>query len=80
MDVVREMNPDTVYPFERDYDHYVLVEVAQSIVYEGSESTDYGDLEMDRLLGFLEMIEEHIEVSNLQTDWLLVSATLGLDH
>ena len=65
MDVVRKMNPDTVYPFEKDFPHYVLVEIAQTHQFEGSESSDFEDLEMDRLLAFLERVEESIEVSAL---------------
>ena len=64
MDMVRDMNSQTVYPFERDYDHYVLIEVAQTVdPYEGSESSDYTEVESDRLFSFLEQIEEEIEVS-----------------
>ena len=28
MDMVRDMNPQTVYPFDQDYKHYVVIEVA----------------------------------------------------
>ena len=67
MDMVRDMNAQTVYPFDRDFEHYVLVEVAQTVdPFEGSESgSDYGmDMETDRLFNFLETIEEEILVSN----------------
>ena len=66
MDMVRDMNEQTVYPFDQDYDHYVLVEVAQTVdPYEGSgSSSDYGtELETDRLFNFLETIEDEIAVS-----------------
>jgi D-2-hydroxyglutarate dehydrogenase len=63
MDVVRDMNPTTVYPFNQDYEHYVLVEVAQTVdPYDSAESgSDYGtELETDRLFNFLECIEDEI--------------------
>lgn len=44
MEMVREMNEQTVYPFDTDYKHFVVIEVAQT--YDASESTssssDYG--------------------------------------
>ena len=66
MDMVRDMNEQTVYPFDQDYDHYVLVEVAQTVdPFESSGSgSDYGtELETDRLFNFLETIEDEILVS-----------------
>ena len=68
MDMVRDMNPQTVYPFDQDYEHFVCVEVAQTVdPYEGSgSSSDYGtELESDRLFNFLEAVEDEILVSFL---------------
>ena len=70
MDMVRDMNAHTVYPFDQDYKHYVVIEVAQTVdPYEGnssnSEQSDYStdSLETDRLFNFFETIEDHILVS-----------------
>ena len=68
MDMVRDMNEQTVYPFDQDYKHYVLIEVASSYdPYETSSgdgsSSDYNEVaETDRLLYFLEAVEEQILV------------------
>ena len=67
LDMVRDMNPQTVYPFAEDYNHYVLVEVAQTVdMYdESSESSDYpAEGENDRLYAFIESIEDEILVSS----------------
>ena len=69
MDMVRDMNPQTVYPFDQDYKHYVVIEVAQTVdPFEGSssENSDYStdSSEQDRLLNFVETIEDHILVSS----------------
>jgi len=37
MEMVRDMNEQTVYPFDTDYKHFVVIEVAQT--YDASEST-----------------------------------------
>lgn len=67
MDMVRDMNEQTVYPFDSDYKHYVLIEVAQTVdPFESSNSdsqSDYTEGESDRLFSFLECIEEQILVS-----------------
>lgn len=67
MDIVREMNSTTVYPFDADYKHYVLIEVAQTVdPYAGSDSSsDYTEVEGDRLFSFLETIEDEIIVSQI---------------
>ncbi len=66
MDMVRDMNSQTVYPFDQDYQHYVLIEVAQTVdPYASSDSgSDYTELETDRLFNFIETIEDEILVSN----------------
>ena len=72
MDMVRDMNAQTVYPFDQDYKHYVVIEVAQTVdTYEGSsgnseEHSDYStdSLETDRLFNFFETIEDEILVSS----------------
>ena len=77
MDMVRDMNEQTVYPFDQDYDHYVLVEVAQTVdPYEGSgSSSDYGtELETDRLFNFLETIEDEIAVSLFYSSYYPICA------
>ena len=66
--MVRTMNPQTVYPFAEDYEHYVLVEVATTVDYaadqESSDNSDYSlEGEADRLFSFIESIEEEILVS-----------------
>ena len=56
-----------MYPFADDYNHYVLVEVAQTVdMYdESSESSDYpAEGENDRLYAFIESIEDEIRVSS----------------
>ena len=64
MDMVRDMNEQTVYPFDTDYKHFVVIEVAQT--YDPSESssssTDYASdvVETDRLFNFIEIIEDQI--------------------
>ena len=64
MDMVRDMNEQTVYPFDDDYKHYVVIEVAQT--YDASESissaTDYATdaVEQDRLFNFIELVEDQI--------------------
>ena len=71
MDMVRDMNAQTVYPFDQDYKHYVVIEVAQTVdPLEGggsnSDSSDYSTdsgLDTDRLFNFFETIEENILVS-----------------
>ena len=65
MDMVRDMNSTTVYPFDQDYKHYVLVEVAQTVdPYAGSsDSSDYTEVETDRLFNFIETVEDFILVS-----------------
>ena len=81
LEMVREMNPDTMYPFDSDFDHYVLVEIAQTVNNsEETSSEEYGSssdneptLDIDRLLSFLESIEDEIIVSciimiNRETD------------
>ena len=69
MDMVRDMNTQTVYPFQQDYDHYVLVEVAQTVdPYASSDSgsdSSYTEMETDRLFNFIETIEDEILVSSL---------------
>ena len=67
MDMVRDMNSQTVYPFDQDYQHYVLIEVAQTVdPYASSDSgSDYTEMETDRLFNFIETIEDEILVSNL---------------
>jgi len=63
MDMVRDMNSNTIYPFEKDYEHYVLIEVAQAFDPNetcGSSSESSGELESDRLYYFLETIEDEI--------------------
>ncbi len=67
MDMVRDMNSQTVYPFDQDYQHYVLIEVAQTVdPYASSgSSSDFTELETDRLFNFIETIEDEILVSNL---------------
>ena len=69
MDMVRFMNTQTVYPFQQDYDHYVLVEVAQTVdPYASSDSgsdSSYTEMETDRLFNFIETIEDEILVSSL---------------
>ena len=68
MDMVRDMNEQTVYPFDQDYNHYVLIEVAQTVdPYDSANSdsqSDYTEVESDRLFNFLETIEEQILVSS----------------
>lgn len=68
MDMVRDMNAQTVYPFDQDYQHYVLIEVAQTVdPYTSSDSgSDYTEMETDRLFNFIETIEDQILVSNLK--------------
>ena len=71
MDMVRDMNDQTVYPFDQDYKHYVVIEVAQTVdPFEGggsnSDSSDYSTdsgLDTDRLFNFFEAIEDNILVS-----------------
>ena len=68
MDMVRDMNPQTVYPFDQDYKHYVAIEIAQTVdpfESSASENSDYStdSSETDRLLNFVETIEDHILVS-----------------
>ena len=60
MDMVRDMNAQTVYPFDQDYQHYVLIEVAQTVdPYTSSDSgSDYTEMETDRLFNFIETIED----------------------
>lgn len=76
MDMVRDMNAQTVYPFQQDYDHYVLVEVAQTVdPYASSDSgsdSSYTEMETDRLFNFIETIEEEILVSSLFTHPVLL--------
>ena len=67
MDMVRDMNEQTVYPFDQDYKHYVLIEIAQIVdPYDSANSdsqSEYTEVESDRLFGFLEQIEDQILVS-----------------
>ena len=69
MDMVRDMNPQTVYPFDQDYKHYVVIEVAQTVdPYDSSSASENSDYssdssETDRLLNFVEAVEDHILVS-----------------
>lgn len=66
MDMVREMNPTTVYPFDQNYEHFVLIEIASTYSPDdGSDSnSDYTtEAEVDRMFSFLEQIEEEILVS-----------------
>ena len=74
LEVVRAMTPNLVYPFDRDFDHYVLVEIAKMGEANAEMSSDeYGSsgsdlepsLDMDRLLGFIESIEHDIIVSRI---------------
>ena len=72
LDMVRDMNPQTVYPFSEDYHHYVLIEVATTVdAYDtdssAGSSSDYSAEmgENERLFSFIESIEDQILVSHL---------------
>lgn len=80
MDMVRDMNPTTVYPFDQNYDHFVLIEIASTYnPYDGSDSnSDYTtEAETDRMFSFLEQIEEEILVSAYQSSLSEISNSDG---
>jgi len=76
MDIVRKMNASTVYPFDQNYKHYVLIEVAQTVdpfaSSDSSGSEGYTEMESDRLFNFLETIENLILVSNWRSHLQLI--------
>ena len=49
MDMVRDMNPQTVYPFDQDYKHYVAIEIAQTVdpFESGSSASENSDYSSD---------------------------------
>ena len=67
------MNEQTIYPFDQEYDHYVLIEIASMFdpydhlsSQSDADSSDFSTpevSEVDRLLLFLEQIEDDILVS-----------------
>lgn len=74
--MVRQMNPQAVYPFSEDFKHFVLIEVASTFdpnsLYSdddtsgsSSEHESANYLEVDRLIRFIETVEGNILVSEV---------------
>lgn len=58
--ILRDIHPDAVFPFNEEHPFYALVEIASSAQ---TSASDAEDADLDRMYSFVEAIEDNIIVS-----------------